>query len=213
MRSIIPGFFLLFALFSKFALSVHFYVNSGETKCFYENLSKGNLLIADLDTSIEKKGIYEEDSDVVVMVTIDETFDNNHRVLSQKNAYTGDFTFTALDSGEHKICGSPSYPQELSAKIRVFIELDIGHVSSLDSQRKDDVKSTVNRMKQLNQRLLNIRQEQREIRENEAIFRDQSESVNSKIMSWSILQFLALIAVCWFQLRYLKNFFIKQKVL
>ena len=68
------------------------------------------------------------------------------------------------------------------------------------------------RVGQLTQRLTSIRKEQDAIREKEAEFRNQSESANSKIMTWSVFQPLILLGTCAFQLRYLKNFFVKQKV-
>ncbi|CCD23825.1 Erp5p NDAI_0C01640 [Naumovozyma dairenensis CBS 421] len=204
--------FTLLLSLASFGSCIYFYANSGEVRCFYENLSSGQLLIADIDTSVEKNGIYEEDQDVTVSISVDETFDNNHRVLNQKNSHTGDFAFTALDDGEHRVCFTP-YFADTKSKIRVFVELEIDHVSSLDSQRKEDVESMKRRTSQLIGRLNKIRQEQKEIRENEAIFRDESEAANSKIRFWSILQVIVLIVICWFQLGYLRNFFIKQKVL
>src|SRR5271169_2856878 len=35
---------------------------------------------------------------------VEETFDNDHRVISQKSGSTGRFTFTAAESGEHRLC-------------------------------------------------------------------------------------------------------------
>lgn len=191
---------------------MHIYLKSGEMKCFYENLAIGNLLIGDLDTSVEKNGIFEEDHKVQVTLTIDETFDNDQRVLNQRNPYTGDFTFTALETGEHRICVTPEY-SDYSARIRLFIDLEINHISVLDSKKKDDMDFLKNRVNQLIQRLGNVRTEQDVIREKEALFRNQSESANGKIVFWSILQIVFLAGACAFQLHYLKNFFVKQKVI
>ncbi|CAI1728331.1 hypothetical protein SEUBUCD646_0O02770 [Saccharomyces eubayanus] len=204
------GIYLIFALVQRVE-GVHFYARPGETKCFYEHLSKGNLLIGDLDIYVEKNGMFMEDPEASLAITVDETFDNDHRVLNQKNSHTGDFSFTALDTGEHRMCFTPSYNKK-STPVRVFIELEIGNVEALDSRRKDDMNSLKGRVFQLTQRLSSIRKEQDNIREKEAEFRNQSESANSKIMTWSVLQFFMLVAACVFQLRYLKNFFVKQKV-
>ncbi|SMN18110.1 similar to Saccharomyces cerevisiae YHR110W ERP5 Protein with similarity to Emp24p and Erv25p, member of the p24 family involved in ER to Golgi transport [Maudiozyma saulgeensis] len=191
--------------------AMHIYLKPEETKCYYEHLTAKSLLIGDLDAFVEKNGVFVEDSGIRVKVTIDETFDNNERVLNQKNSNSGDFSFTALESGEHRICLTPSY-SDASANIRVFVDFEIGHVHSLDSKRKDDVNSLKSRVQQLTQRLDVIKDIQGNIRENEAKFRNQSESANSKIMLWSVLQVIALGCTCAFQLNYLKNFFVKQKV-
>lgn len=198
-------------LLSRGVQGVHFYMKPGEVKCFYESLAKGNLLIGDIDGLVEKEGSFVDDANLKVGISLYETFDNDHRVLNQQNSHSGDFTFTALETGEHRICVSPTYPLK-DAKLRIFMELDIGHVLSLDSRRKDETKSLRERVLQLIQRLENIRTEQKVIREKEAVFRDQSESANGKIILWSVLQIVGLVTVCGFQLHYLKNFFVKQKV-
>ncbi|EJS43464.1 erp5p [Saccharomyces arboricola H-6] len=211
MKHVLAYGMCIFFAFIHGVEGVHYYSKSGETKCFYENLSRGNLLIGDLDLYVEKNGMFEEDSEATLTITVDETFDNDHRVLNQKNSHTGDFTFTALDTGEHRVCLTPSYSKK-STPLRIFIELEIGNVEALDSKRKDDVNSLKRRVVQLTQRLSSIRKEQDTIREKEAEFRNQSESANSKIMTWSVFQFLILVGTCAFQLRYLKNFFVKQKI-
>lgn len=193
--------------------AIHFYVHNGETKCFYENLSQGNLMFGDLDGFVERDaGIFEADSAMQLTVTIDETFDNDHRVMTQKNSHEGDFTFTALDTGEHRICITPTYPSS-DVRIRVFLDIDITSVQVLDSKRKEDMDSLKGRIQQLLNKIGYIRTEQRVLRQFEAKFRDQSEAANSKIVFWAILQIIALGGACAFQLRYLKNFFVKQKVL
>ncbi|CAB4252027.1 similar to Saccharomyces cerevisiae YHR110W ERP5 Protein with similarity to Emp24p and Erv25p, member of the p24 family involved in ER to Golgi transport [Maudiozyma barnettii] len=191
--------------------AMHIYLKPEETKCYYEHLTANSLLIGDLDAFVERNGAFVEDSGIKVKVTIDETFDNNQRVLNQKNSNSGDFSFTALETGEHRICLTPSY-SDASANIRVFVDFEISHVHSLDSKRKDDVESLKSRVLQLTQRLDAIKGVQGDIRDNEAKFRNQSESANSKIMFWSVLQVIALGCTCAFQLNYLKNFFVKQKV-
>lgn len=190
---------------------MHFYMKPGETKCFYENLTQGHLLIGDFDAFVLRDAKYEEDFGIKLTITVDETFDNDHRVLIQKNSHTGDFTFTALETGEHRICIKPTY-STMDAKLRIFMELDISNMLSLDSKRTIQVRSLKERVLQLTERLERIRTQQKEILQKEAVFRDQSESANRKILLWSLVQVLVLISTCTFQLRYLKNFFIKQKV-
>lgn len=48
--------------------------------------------------------------------------------------------------------------------------------------------------------------------EREAEFRDQSESTNSKIVKWTLIQLFVLGATCAWQLSHLRSFFIKQKL-
>ncbi|KAL3232325.1 Protein ERP5 [Nakaseomyces bracarensis] len=194
------------------ATALHTYVKSGEMKCFYKNLKKGDVLVGDLDTAIKKDGVYTEDPAVKVAVSIAETFDDDHVVMNQKNPYTGDFTFTAFDNGEHRICVSPTYP-DTDEPIRVYLDLELSNIENLDTKGKQDETQLRRRVEQLSQRLNNIRREQSIIRENEAIFRDQSEAANSKITTWTIIQIIVLVGMCGFQINYLKKFFVKQKVI
>lgn len=188
-------------------------MKSGEIKCFYKYLTNGELLIGDIDTFLEKDGYFVEDSQIQVRITIDETFDNDERVLNQRASHSGDFMFTALEEGEHRICIEPEYNVDTEARIRVSINFETKNKKILDSKQRDTVELLKDRIQQLIQRLNIIRNQQDRIRENEAIFRDESESANSKITNWSIIQILILFIVCWFQLHYLKNFFVKQKIL
>lgn len=205
---------IVFGLLLNFMLvqSTHIYMKSGELRCFYEGLSTGELLVGDIDTTVEKNGIFVEDTQLQVSITVDETFDDDQRVMNQKSSHSGDFAFTALESGEHRICIKPLYTVDTSARIRMSIDFEIENVKVLDSKKKGTVEALKTRVSQLIKRLQTIRGQQDRIRENEAIFRDQSEAANSKITSWSVIQILVLIAVCVFQLRYLKNFFVKQKI-
>lgn len=48
--------------------------------------------------------------------------------------------------------------------------------------------------------------------EREAEFRDQSETTNSRVVRWTIIQLVVLGVTCAWQLSHLRAFFIKQKL-
>jgi hypothetical protein len=48
--------------------------------------------------------------------------------------------------------------------------------------------------------------------EREAEFRDQSETTNSRVVRWTMIQLAVLSAACAWQLSHLRSFFIKQKL-
>lgn len=50
------------------------------------------------------------------------------------------------------------------------------------------------------------------LQEREAEFRDQSESVNARIVKWTLIQLFVLGGTCAWQLSHLRSFFIKQKL-
>jgi hypothetical protein len=96
-------------------------------------------------------------------------FDNDHRVVSQKGSSSGRFTFSAADSGDHKICFTPTSNSGstgwLSALhpmggIKLTLDLAIGETSAIESTDKGKIDDIVKRVKDLNGRLQDIRREQ-----------------------------------------------------
>ncbi|KAH3687562.1 hypothetical protein WICPIJ_001463 [Wickerhamomyces pijperi] len=206
--------FLFFCTnFIKLTTALHFYANPGQTRCFYEELSKGTVVIGKFDSYINIGGDeYSKVTNLKLEVTVDETFDNNHRVVTQKSSAAGDITYSASESGEHKFCITPVY-FDRKTKVRVFFDVIIAGSEIIDSQRKDEVTIITNKVKELSNKIEEIRNEQLLFREREESFRNQSESTNGKVVVWSLIQFVVLILSGVWQLFHLKTFFIKQKVL
>lgn len=114
-------------------------------------------------------------NDLAITVTVDETFDNDHRVVTQ-TAYSSEkaakFTFSAADSGMHRICFTPSGPAahsvggwfltggSSSGGIKLTLDMAIGESSKIESDDKDKVDNLVSRVAELNGRLNDIRKEQ-----------------------------------------------------
>lgn len=114
-------------------------------------------------------------SDLQILVTVDETFDNDHRVVKQtttSSAKWSKFMFTAADSGLHRICFTPSGSAAVSVGgwfssgqgvlggVRMYLDLAIGASSTIESDDKDKIESIVGKVKDLNARLQDIRREQ-----------------------------------------------------
>ena len=88
----------------------------------------------------------------------------------------------------------------------------IGETSNIESSDKDKVGEVVQKVRDLNAKLQDVRREQLFQREREMEFRDQSETVNGRVVKWMIIQLIVLAATCAWQLSYLRAFFIKQKL-
>lgn len=156
-----------------------------------------------------------------VYITVEENFDNDHRVVSQRGSASGKFTFSAADSGEHRLCFTPTnvpatsgflFSGTAAGGVKLELDMAIGETSQIESSDKDKMGEVVQKVKDLNARLQDIRREQVFQREREAEFRDQSESVNSRVVRWMLIQLFVLGATCAWQLTYLRAFFIKQKL-
>ncbi|KAL9034275.1 MAG: hypothetical protein Q9180_005500 [Flavoplaca navasiana] len=212
--------FLILAL-SLPTNALYFYTEGLNPKCFYEELPKDTMVAGHYKAEqVDSNKAAINNPDLKIQVTVDEVFDNDHRVVNTKGGAIGKFTFSAADSGEHKICFLPSIPGgggwlsggQVSGAIRLTLDLAIGETSQIESTDKSKISEIVQKVKDLNGRLHDIRREQVFQREREAEFRDQSESTNARVVRWSLLQLVVLGITCAWQLSHLRAFFIKQKL-
>lgn len=89
-------------------------------------------------------------------------------MVNQRGSSKGRFTFTAADSGEHKICFTPSSTAAggwLSGGnpvggIKFTLDMAIGGTSEIESTDHGKIQDIVSRVKDLNSRLADIRREQ-----------------------------------------------------
>ncbi|KAI1908555.1 emp24p/erv25p- protein [Ophidiomyces ophidiicola] len=205
--------------FSTPSNAIFFYIFGQEPKCFYEELPHGTLVVGtySAESYNDKIGHYGSDPSLGITITVDETFDNDHRVVSQRGGEKGKFTFSAADSGLHKICFKPEHGSNSGwfsggAAVKLTIDIATGESSKLETEDKSKMEDMAQRVKNLNARLQDIRREQIFQREREAQFRDQSETTNSRVVRWTLVQLAVLSITCFWQLSHLRSFFIKQKL-
>ncbi|KAK2612361.1 emp24p/erv25p-related protein [Conoideocrella luteorostrata] len=205
------------------AQALYFYVDGANPKCFFEELPKDTLVVGhySAEEHDDRVNAWQQHSGISIYISVDEVFDNDHRIVSQRGSSSGRFTFTAHESGDHKICFVPSSTSGrsswLSARspnggIKMRLDLVIGETGSIESSDKDKLQDIASRVKDLNARLNDIRREQVFQREREADFRDQSEATNSRVIRWIIIQLVIIGITCAWQLSHLRSFFIKQKL-
>ncbi|KAF3023704.1 emp24p/erv25p- protein [Neopestalotiopsis sp. 37M] len=218
MRAILP----LLSL-GTVAQALYFFIDGTTPKCFFEDLPKDTLVVGHYDAQEfdENSQTWSKHDGISIYISVDEVFDNDHRVVSQRGSSAGRFTFSAADAGEHRICFTPSSSSGrqgwLSALhpnggIKLSLDLAIGESSEIESTDKGKMEDISQRVRDLNARLQDIRREQVFQREREAEFRDQSESTNSRVVRWMLIQVVVLGATCAWQLSHLRSFFIKQKL-
>ncbi|KAI9870772.1 MAG: emp24p/erv25p- protein [Pleopsidium flavum] len=221
----------LWSVFTAFAIialvlpahSLYFYIDGTTPKCFFEELPKDTLVVGHYKAEQYDPALnaFSPNLDIGITITVDEVFDNDHRVVSQKGSGGGRFTFSAADSGDHKICFTASSAAASGGWLsggqptegtKLILDLAIGETSNIESTDKGKIQDIVQKVKDLNARLQDIRREQVFQREREAEFRDQSETTNSRVVRWTIVQLVVLGVTCAWQLSHLRAFFIKQKL-
>ncbi|KAI9773915.1 MAG: emp24p/erv25p- protein [Geoglossum simile] len=205
------------------AQSLFFYLDASTPKCFIEELPKDTLVVGhysaeEYNTHSSK---YEVNPQLGINIWVDEAFHSDHRVVNVKGATKGSFTFSAADSGEHRLCfaaittaHNPGWVAggDTLGAVKLSLDMAIGTTGDIESSDKGKIQDIVQKVKDLNGRLLDIKREQMFQRVREAEFRDQSESTNSRVVRWTLLQLAVLGITCAWQLSHLRAFFIKQKL-
>ena len=115
----------------------------------------------------QQHNAYTSDATISITVTVDETFDNDHRVVSTREIHTGRFTFTAADPGQHKLCFTasvanthPGWFLGNAGAIKFTIDIAIGETSKIESEDKGKLDDIAQKVKGLNAKLEDIRREQ-----------------------------------------------------
>ena len=106
---------------------------------------------------------------------MEETFDNDHRVVTQttqSSSQQSRFTFSAADSGLHRLCFTPSGPAAISVHgwfsdsgnvlggVKLTVDMAIGETSKIESDDKGKIDTIVTKVRELNGRLQDVRREQ-----------------------------------------------------
>jgi hypothetical protein len=126
-------------------------------------------------------------------------------VVEARGPSIGRFTFTSHEAGDHSVCLSTNYSSWFSSThLRVYLDIVIGSTKPDVEQDRSHVSELAGKVRELNQKLEDIRREQQYQREREADYRNLSESTNSRAVWYSIAQIVVLIGTCAWQLRHLK---------
>ncbi|PGH36290.1 hypothetical protein GX50_00795 [[Emmonsia] crescens] len=220
-QSWLPSFFAIVTILtlSTPVHSLYFYIQPRQQKCFYEDMPQGTLVVGTYKAEVFKQesNSYSSDPGLTLTITVDETFDNDHRVVFQRGGDSGRFTFSAADAGQHKLCFTPDTGAAAGwlsgpSTVKLTIDIAIGETSKIESEDKSKMEDMAHRVMNLNSRLQDIRREQVFQREREAQFRDQSETTNARVVRWTLIQMALLSLTCAWQLSHLRSFFIKQKL-
>lgn len=131
--------------------------------------------------------------------------ETGHTVVKSKGPSEGKFTFTSHDAGDHSICLSTNYTSWFSSThIRLYLDIVVGTTRPDTEHDRTHVSEIAAKVRDLNQKLEDIRREQQYQREREADYRDLSEMTNSRAVWYSVVQIVVLIVTCVWQLRHLK---------
>ncbi|KIK60361.1 hypothetical protein GYMLUDRAFT_200467 [Collybiopsis luxurians FD-317 M1] len=195
------------------ANALHFYLDANEKRCFIEELPTDTVVEGHYRALEwkEQSQSYVIDDNLGIHVDVEEV-ESGHTVVKTKGPSDGKFTFTSHDAGDHSICLSTNYTSWFSSThIRLYLDITVGTTRADSEHDRTHVSEVAAKVRDLNQKLEDIRREQQYQREREADYRDLSETTNSRAVWYSLAQIVVLVITCAWQLRHLKNFFEDRK--
>jgi hypothetical protein len=194
--------------------ALHFYLDAGQKRCFIEELP-ADTVVEGHYRAIEwsqAERTYQENRELGIAVEVEEAA-TSHVVVKTTGPFEGKFTFTSHEAGDHSICLSTNHTSWFShTHIRLYLDIVVGSTKPDLEQDRSHVSELASKVRDLNQKLEEIRREQQYQREREADYRDLSETTNARAVWYSVAQIVVLVATCTWQLRHLKRFFEDRKV-
>ncbi|CAB1325000.1 unnamed protein product [Coregonus sp. 'balchen'] len=190
---------LLLNVYYTFVSSLYFHIGETEKKCFIEEIPDETMIIGNYRTQLYDKQKEEYLPATQGLGMFVEVKDPDEKViLSRQYGSEGRFTFTSHTPGEHQIClhsNSSKFALFAGGMLRVHLDIQVGeHTNNYAEIAAKD---------KLTELQLRYREER---------FRQTSESTNQRVLWWSIVQTLILVAIGFWQMRHLKSFFEAKKL-
>ncbi|KAL8286380.1 hypothetical protein RQP46_004397 [Phenoliferia psychrophenolica] len=202
-------------LLAHLSSALYFYLEAGANKCFLEELPKDTIVVGHYKAEEwqEATKSYIINDQLGIQIVVQEV-ESGDKVVNTRGMPKGKFTFTSHEAGDHTICLRSNYTGGWfsTPQVRMHLDIAVGEAKVDEEGEREHVKDLSAKVRELNNRLADIRREQQFQREREQEFRSLSEKTNARAVYWSILQIVTLLGTCVWQLRHLKGFFESKKL-
>eukprot|EP00898_Chlorokybus_atmophyticus_P003084 jgi/Chlat1/3777/Chrsp259S03914 len=224
---------LLVLLLASTSHALTFDILPGTTKCVTEDIQQGVLVL----------GEYEVVFPAERAVTATVSSPRGEIIFTREASSKGSFGFTAKDSGTYKACfwssaGTLSFllllfkcgiallrmsksvlkscpTADRGSKLSVKLQWKTG-VEAKDwtaIAKKENLKGIELEMRQLEETVASIYEEQLYLKDREKELRDISENLNGRVAWFSVLTLFICVGLALLQLYYLRSFFERKKLL
>ncbi|MES1906886.1 MAG: hypothetical protein MHM6MM_000113 [Cercozoa sp. M6MM] len=207
---------LLLALCVAATEAFYIKVVEGSKRCFIEEVPAETLVVAtykNLDWMMLSQAAGGQQASQI-LVTVRNP--RNQVIHEQPTRESGKVAFTSESGGEHTVCVSTTTSHWFgqNREFRVELGLEVGEeATDYEEMAKVEHLSAIEvEIRKLNDKVRDIRQEQAYQKGREERFRNTSESTNSRVVWFSIVQTIVLVASGAFQLWSLKTFFQSKKL-
>ncbi|KAJ1525953.1 hypothetical protein ONE63_009138 [Megalurothrips usitatus] len=207
----------LFVLLSFSTCSaLYFHIGETERKCFIEEIPDETTVIVNYKVELydPKSGGFMPSSPGIGM-HVEVKDPDDKLVLSRVYSSEGRLSFTSHTHGEHVICLYSNSTKWFSGtQLRVHLDIQVGEhaIDYANVAQKDKLSDLQLRVRQLLDQVDQISKEQNYQRYREERFRMTSESTNSRVLWWSIIQTVILLVMGAWQTHHLKSFFEAKKL-
>jgi len=213
-------FFFCYLFLSTFLIQtngLYFYMNEGDVKCFLEEVPKDTVILAKWKASFaDNQARFTPQMRKSFGFQVSALDPDNEYVINKNVGLEGRIAFSSHVGGEYQICWQTNTSRWFGSatKLKFEIEIDTGsdaidYEEVAQAEHLTDLQIEVRRR---NDQAFEIMKEQSYLKAREMIARDESESINSKVMWWSIAETVVLVVSGFWQIRYLKNFFRQKKL-
>jgi len=196
--------------------STYLVLEEGQQRCFIEELPKDTLVTGKYMSAVEPSNLPPSSEERALVIKLTVTDADGNAVLTRDMTPQGRFAFTTQTPGEHRMCFTTAGGRWFGTRqrTRLFLDIETGGsaVDYEELEKQEQLGELGVRIRKINDRIKDIRAEQNYQRNREIAFRDTSESTNSRVMWWSILQTAVLVACGLWQISHLRSFFKTKKL-
>ncbi|XP_030594586.1 transmembrane emp24 domain-containing protein 11 [Archocentrus centrarchus] len=211
----LQGTGLLLQCYLMLAAAMFFNIGEQEEKCIIEEIPEDTLVTGVFLLEPWDMKVLSQSPHTGLTVTVKDP--NYETLMSKRYGKFGKFTFTAHASGSHVLCfktNSTKFSVFARESLKLHLDVQMGeHTIGHSADRtKDSMQSLENTLRHLTEQMVHITRHQGFQREKEEAFRQISENTNSKVLWWAVVQTSLLLAVGFWQMKRLKDFFIAKKL-
>lgn len=200
--------------------SLYFLIGAENRKCFIEEMPANTHAVA---SYVNADWSPKADETIDIQV-----YDLQEKSVHQQDAdITGRFAWTSTDAGHYKICLSVKTKDassiqvknnanrgEASHKYKFHFEVTVGEESRnyAKMMKSNHLTNMEVEVLKLTDRMKDVTRELKYQNKREEEFRNTSESTNTRVMWWSVLQMVVMLVSAGFQSYHLKRFFEAKKL-
>eukprot|EP00050_Salpingoeca_kvevrii_P007636 m.297508 g.297508 ORF g.297508 m.297508 type:complete len:210 (+) comp13624_c0_seq1:188-817(+) len=187
------------------AHSLSFDLDAESHLCLQEDVHKGVLVVGEYDISDDELG--------TMMVNLEITDSRGHPVYRKEDASKGKFAFTSDDYDVFEICFNSEMHDDSHAQpdqhrvITLDLKLDADARNYDELAKASKLKPMEIELKRLEDLAESIVQDFARMKQREIEHRDTNESTNERMLTFSVISMLCLLALAVWQVLYLKRYF------